>query len=547
MYISGDQSVSWDALIKLIVLSQLLPEGMQLRHSVHTADRFCRPPKGQHVPVLVTKEGYDTTGSTNRWTASFEGANFLGKMPVSLHSLVDAGVKANDIACGIGIPAERLVQELTESDWVGISIEDGNLAAHGLPVQQLNSALKNFANPLRQNMLSTLPVGLHETAEEAFYASWGKWGRYTTKGCTWEYASLDILRQNLLAHNIGGHVRLTTSVDEFAGKPSRFFELFVEHYEAAWTAYNQAATSGGEDIRPLHKGDVPFYALVALERGIYRVDFPPYQPGDTIVTLMERFETQHGKPIAVLGKAIPHIIELLMDGNMILPEGGSVYWPQAAKFARAFEGRIGRSLGLHKLYSLRLHALDALRDVGVVFSLPEYLRQSFGCQETTGVYFAEHWRRVISDAKVKLSLLSGKLNLEMLPILMNGGVISEADCSLVGELNSRVQTVDEAVKVLFKEASTCPCEKHERKLFMEHAKQVADKLRGANGYSTYTAALKAAMSTIDYARAREVSRLLAVIQLGYWDNRPFAHWVLAVPGWLDAIKARAELVEQPFV
>lgn len=200
--LSGDQSVVWDAILKLMILQAM---GKRVLHDVHTADYFSRPPAGNNN-IIVTKETCNPDGNVARWTASLEGVPFLGRMPLTPELFTQAGVDFARVGTFNGDSLEKIVGRLTEADWLGMSAGPANRAAHGIPVSELLTEYPKLRKPLRDDIGSVVREDQRDEAIRAFDRVWrlAQFG-----GQSWADASLNVLRANLDYFGVNGEVELS--------------------------------------------------------------------------------------------------------------------------------------------------------------------------------------------------------------------------------------------------------------------------------------------------------------------------------------------------
>lgn len=531
--LSGDQSICWDAALKLWLLSKI---GYHILHRVHTADIFSRPPQNCSK-ATVTRESCSLDGNVRRWTATLEAATFLGRVPLSLQSLRKHGVDFNAIARDrswrIPTTVDDVVTAFTQSDWLGVSIPYGEHVAHGIPMQQLNGVWQRFQGQLRKDYKHSLGESSLSTFDMflpgALPAKNGEvWGQIAPK-------RLSAILKHLGVSNIS----LTTSVDMFTPKratgPKSFLPIFVHHYEKARDAYNQAASHGSESIVQLEEGQLPYYAVIDSNGVLVRHDLA-WQPGQDISDVL-RTAQEHGSVVAVLGKAMMLHLDLRLDGPVVLPELGSPYTAQADTLAATIRTLVGDGPTLHSVWRLKVNALDALKSISAKLHLPPFLRQAFGNQEEINAHdLGKTWRDAVLRAKDAIA------DLEQLP---NGGdgliqylvahdilgpKLNEYAASLIGLTMEFSRRMEEASYL----EPSC-------------AHKVQNGIR-----SQYDASgIKQMVSRLyDMVAARVAERIrdnLYVAQsLTYWNCRPFSSWVFGVPGWSDAILQNAKVeIEKP--
>src|SRR3989344_98209 len=514
MLLSGDQNgLGWDVPLKLAVLTD---RGYRVEHSLHTTDLFSRPSSEGSALVEVTKEAYLDSGNVNRWTASLEAAPFLGQMPIAPAAFTDRGVDLRRVATFHNRPLREIVLSLTQGEWLGLSRRAEGRIAHDMSMGDVLSHFPALRKPLRANLRESVEPHHHIAALQAFDQLFNL-SEDTT--LPWPLATQRVLKETLARYGGCGGVTLTTTLDAFSrGKDcvrSLLLPIFLEHYRVVRLAYNEAISGPGEVMMPLRDDDLPFYAVLRDRDGrLKRVDLT-YQLGDTVSRVLNRAR-KDGEVVAVVGKAIPHIIELLMEGPVVMCEAASAYIPRVARFAELLETQYGIPLDLRPVVRVRLNALDALSDVPHHFLLPAYLRSRFHTEWISGIDFAARWKQVVAEAEKDLGTLAGKDNMSF---LRSQGRLSERVCNLIDSVRDSI--------VL--------CGK-------ERAKQhgVPDNL------SMFKRTLVALLDGVEAERAAMMRELLAItVSLPYWNCRPFVHWVDALPGWSDAIRRRAEIVTSP--
>lgn len=543
---SGDQNgVGWDAVLKLRILGNL---GLHVKHAVHTADQFSRPPEDTPHFIEVTREFCRLDGNVNRWTASLEAPFFLGQTPLHPSELSNRGINFTRIARFNNCSVDNAVQQLTMSDWLGLSLKSNSRVAHGIVVKEFLSHFPRLRKPLRHNLLESVKPQDQPRATVCFDRLFS-FTEYPQK--TWSEATKKILTKSLSAAGCNGNIQVTTSVDTFAcSSPdtvaSPFLQLFLTHYDNAIDAYNEAVNGPGETIKPLECGDLPFYAVVRTDDNLLVRKDLSYQANDTIRSVLSR-ASKHGKVIAVLGKAITHVIELLMLAPIVICQEGSAYIPKAAQFAELFTQRTGVHLRFHQFHRLQLNALDALSGVTSEFKLPAYLQEAFGTDWISGTDFAGKWQEVVEKAESDTKRLSDRNQATLLPTLQEFGLLSDQTLSLLSSVQATKHKCDSQIGNLFREIKGGNLTDKDKTIAINNAKKRKRDLYRTNNLDLLAHTEQALLDGIEHEKATALQLRLTIIQsLRYWNNRPFTYWVDALPNWFETIQRNARLIPDTF-
>lgn|GEM_PF-4263274 len=529
-FISGDQSILWDALLKLSVLSA---RGLRTEHSVHTADLFCRAAPGTKRPT-VSREAYTADDNINRWCASAKCSTFLGRKPIHPREFRQRGVNFSRIAKFLNLPLNDAVEMLTASDWHGITLPDReNQVAHHIPIRDLFDSENTFVKLreiIRKDFQSSLDQSYAAQALKVFDHIFNLKLHHDK---SWAEGSTEMMR---VAPNGArwdpNMIQISTTIDDFHDVHNQpLLRLCLQNYQKMLSCYNAAATIPGENLVPLADGELPFYAVIRKGNKLERCDLK-YQPNDTIESLIKTVQiAKQAQVEAIIGKAIPLTIDLSIAASIVLPEKGSAYIAQAMHFARLFSESIGVDLKMHPIYRLHFHALDALEDVEAQLRLPEYLRQAFDTEWISGKTFAAQWRSVVSQAEQKIERLSGNDLIALLPELPVKGKLLE----LIRELN-------QILKIDFPSISKQLFSK-ENGLDKDARQTELAKLQQQYRPKILEAGLEGLFCGLELIRAEELRNALSVVTaLPYWNCRPYTHWICGIPNWLDAVHKRAELI-----
>ena len=536
--ISGDQSPFWDAPLKLRVLADM---GERVVHDVHTADLFSRPPVGSSG-ITVTREAYQPDENVTRWTASVEAVPFLGRMHVLPSQLTSRGVILARVAGHMGKSLEQTTAELTVGDWLGLAMTPADVVAHGVDIAPLT---KCFTGKLRRPLLRDLRQVCEDSDTQAFDALFGI--NANSEGA-WPDVATGLLRQYLDLHGVNGEVTLTTSVDKFADG-SLSLQLFVDQYDLVRVAYNEAMYPAEgevetEFVQTLEQGELPHYAIVRHGQVLRRVNLS-YKSGDTVDSVLARVD---GEVVAVLAKAVPLTIDFRSMGTIVMAMKGSAYWPKAVRFMKLLEERLSKPPKLHGVSRLHFHALDALEDVDAQLRLPPYLAKAFGTAQITGVEFASRWRTVVEHAMVEANRLAGDDLMLVANVLREQDVLGQSTFELLRQLERILADYRESSQDIFAALKGKMMSKGERAAASAKANEAKAVLDRSVNPGLVKAAKAGILAGVDTMRARLIVEHVAVASsLQYWDVRPFTHWVEAVPGWYEGIRARAELIEDPLL
>lgn len=549
VFLTGDQSVLWDAPLKLALLSGM---GHTVMHAVHTSDCFSRPPIEPKSPhALLTHEAYSQDGNVTRWTATLEAAPMLGRMAISPKEFTSRGVNFERLAWLRTTTVQKIVRGLTEGDWLGISHPDGSVVAHGIRMEEIADALATMRKILRKNIEESTDPSYRTNALDSFDRIFD---RMNAPGKMLPCVSLEILNEDLKKRG-SSNVALTTSIHEFTQcadhARSKLFPLFAEHYAAGVEAYNEAARCAGEFIPSLEDGDLPFYAVVLdrVQRRLIRVNLR-CEKEETVHSILSKVERQYGVVLAVMGKALAHLVELRMRGSIILPQGGSPYAPKAFHFGTLFEEKTRHNLDLHPVFRLHLHALDALEDVPAQFRLPEYLGRIFGADDgwITGADCARRWRSVCEEAKSDADELIGNDPMKLLAVLERKGVLPCAITKLIYDVQDRHHAFAEDHKKCIERnqgAIDAACTKNERKEISAAGSKQIREIERKHCLGALKSMRKAHSAILEDERAKLLQGNLSIYHsLTYWNKRPFTYWVDALPGWYEGIRKRAELIPE---
>lgn len=534
-YISGDQNSLWDALLKIAVVHA---QGGAIDHYVHTGDLFSRPLEGQALQgVRLSQEAYRKDGNVNRWSATVESATFLGRMPVPPGDFVRRRVSLESVSWARAQSESATIESLTQGDWWGVTYGDATCVAHGMPIENVLSEISDLRKRLRNDLIEFCHPEYLGSALEQFDHLWTH-SRYRTN--QWSSGVVAMMEAHCVRLGINlTRGRLSTSVDLFAEQSGdrNFFDLFVMNYREAQRAYNDAVHFDGEFIEKISYGELPFYAVVAEGQKIIRRELV-YDGETSGRDVVRKLQADTGGVVqAIMGKALPLLIQLRMKKPLLFPEKGSAYVPKSIRLAHFYQKYTGQNLGLYPLYRMHPHALDALSLVRASFRLPKYLRPFFGQEWISGIDFAQKWRTVVQHAQEELERITQMPGLKSLPMLVESGLVSPH----VVELSALI-TRNNTEAGLKKREFFDTRKKQGIRPSKEDIAQLDQEVSYQYGIDFYKSALRGIEAQVESVRAQRIGELLAVVQsLSYWDCRPFIHWVLAIPGWLESIKQQATI------
>lgn len=549
VFFTGDQSVLWDAPLKIALLAGM---GHSIVHSVHDSDCFSRPPADMESsrPALA-KLAYLPDGNLTQWTPMMKMPLMLGRMQIHPREFIERGVDFNTIMWLQKSPLEKVIRRFTEGDWYGISHPDSDMVAHGMKVSEVVGEIPAMRRMFYRNLEESVDRGYRDAALQSFNRLFSR--LHDGNEVTWDDASVESLKEYLSEKGVSSAVTVSTTVRELSVSSekttSRFFPLFVKHYQAARDAYNEAVLTKGESITPLKNGELPFYAVVRNRAGkVMRVALHHELGGDAR-SIIRKAEGEHGKVLAIVGKALPHLIELCMRGPLVLPDGGSPYAVKAIKFGILFEEKTHCSLSLNPIYRLYVRALDALEDVHERFLLPEYLRGAFGTQDgwIKGVDFARRWQDVAERARRDADELSGQAS-KLLPLLQRQQLFSQETAEIMRNIHERQLSFAARHRECLNayEQRIAGAVKAERAALLGERGRKISEIEDEFDLESLNHLRKMHNAILEEKRAKALREKLAIaISLSYWNRRPVSHWIDAIPGWYEAVKKRAELILDP--
>lgn len=568
--ISGDQSILWDAPLKLAILARKLPRNV--RHYIHSGDYFSKGGEERRMPIHAVKFGDAVVspeyalpdGNINRWSASLESARFLGKMPLSPRELSTYGVDWSSLCAHTGRPLDHVVATATESDWIGVSLpERPEEIAHEISFEKIRLALKHVRKLMRTDLVNALrlvpgsKIGELDVIFGETDQSFDTWGEYATYS----------MERTLRHLGVGDRVTVKTTYARQGRKIPNIFKLFVEHYDVCAQAYNDALAMTGEEILPINRADreLPFSVILNKGGRILRVDAYTCV-GDSVEKLIRRYDAQC-EVRGIIGKAIVNLLEILTHCDIVLPEKGSQYASTTLVLARLLRERLPvfSEFHLHRILRLQVNALDALRDIKGSVLLPKYLAEELGVETIQLSTLGEQWRSIANRAKndahqlrrynhndvVTKLLESGKTKKdaerESAKYLANhrrelwqavraqggiGGLILDRHTQMVGWLREY-----EKEKLDYIERLKGSGEKPDPREF--------DRITRRHDPSALYAGVRAIEDAIEFNRCSLLTRKLQVAKaLPYWNARPFSSWIFAVPGWFEAILGNASIKEE---
>ncbi len=506
--VSGDQSIIWDAPLKLKVLSV---HGHEVEHAVHTIDYFSRAYLKSIKNNSIVQESYKQDGNITRWTASCEYANFLGRMPIHPKEFTKRGIKFKLISEFEKRSVDDVILNLTAGDWFGL-VYQKDAIAHSVKIGEILNSLNRLRRLIRENLSKSI-VGFsvkefdrHPLFQFSLFRdkSWGE--------------AMPIMLDRYLKKEEIDNVTVLTSVD-FDHLSLPLFKIFINNYSLLREIYNEAVKEGNY-IDLLKEGELPFYALVKNNEILIREPLF-FENGDSIKDVLKRVK---GEVVGIFGKAIMHIIALRMYTPLALPEGGSQYYKKADKFIKLLEKEVGIKLCLNPILWIRFNALDSLCGINQKFILPKYLQSAFGGEVVDGHYVSQKWREVVDSSISELKEVASFGDSQWIERLKTKGYVDDFFVDLFTGTILKSRNLSEIRKDNYQDES-----------LREIIKLNSHTLRGM------TQIIRGAL---EKQKANYIRDLLSVKQLEYWNKRPFHFWVDFVPEWHENIIKNSEVYSE---
>ena len=174
--------------------------------------------------------------------------------------------------------------------------------------------------------------------------------------------------------------------------------------------------------------------------------------------------------------------------------------------------------------------------------LPPHLSEFFGQEWVEGRVVAKEWRGVVDRAQARVSALSGEPTVTLAQKLQREGRLGVIVPEQLSELDRALESYEREMR---ERASTAFAKVGIRE--EQVARKVAfaverERLMRETDPDGLKVLRETARSLVDTRRAEALASALSATKLGYWNARPFSHWVMAVPGWYEGIRRRAQLV-----
>ena len=476
--LSGDQNIFWDCVLKLKFLER---KGYKVSHFVHSADNFCRPIRGEKKQILLTRESMLPDGNVNRWTATMESAEFLGACSVSPNLLKENGIDLKRLSRIGQKPLELVSQELTLSDWYGVSIPEEGRCAQSVTVEEIKEGYSQLKAKMKRNLKKT---GFLEGAIERFEQVWNLYAGGNKCGLLTE-AYIAYLR------GIFSEFEIKNTVELLKGQPFSILSFWKNHYEEVANLYNQTVGKNGLNSFSVNvqEEEIPYFIL---ENG-FRKTAKRKDCGNSFL----------------IPKALMLFLELRTIDSVVIPDKGSSYSKAAVVFEESFKKLFTNSPIFYPVYRVYFNSLDCLQEVEGKFKVPCYLSPFFG-EEISFRDFGYNWREVIEEVEKKIEETKNK---NPFLWLVEKGILS----SSIMERHQKIQKLVADGKERIS--------KEEKKMLREEL-----RIREDLAYLEWT---------------NEIANLLKVLtSLPYWNSRPMWWWTYVVPGWEEEILRNATISQE---
>ncbi len=402
-YVSIDQNCHplWDTIPKLAALAR---HGWQGVHCVEDIDvafsrQGARP--GESGLALLTERYY--RGGHSDWGAALFAHDFLGRLPVDIRVLEPyTGRTTAALARLLETTIDALYERWSPSDnWqlVGSSYADDprwHRLIGDVSLAEAGPHLMALYRHAREDLQERFP----EAAVQGRLAAWFDAQESFAAGriAAAPAAPLSELYRSWLQDALGGACRLALTSERFslsrlAGNDP-LLRLFLERYDAAGAAYNEALRETGVGMSPLRlsEGELPFFvtcrrdgrlvrAAAALQDGaLVAGDRRWVLAGGALpVEAMERDGV-----VALAGKALLLVLQARLGAEpaaLALPHQGSLYMPAAHAFERLLRAGGLLTAPAQPVLRVRFRFFEHWRGLATRVRLPPYLADSLGLEE----------------------------------------------------------------------------------------------------------------------------------------------------------------------
>jgi len=414
----------WDVLPKLHALRA---HGNGVRHFVEDIDvAFTSLGADPKTDGLRLKRERFYRGGGQDWGAALFYCEFLGRLPLELHSLEPfTGMSTRALAGKLGRSVDQLYEELSPSDnWqlIGPSYvgdRDHHRLIGDLSVAETQPFLRDILRLAREDVLRAFPSSQARRRTEAWFDA----ERLRLDDLLDRFSQarlVDLYRHWLAGHLGDDRVELDNSstlfaVDADAGRAG-LLGRFVSDYDLAAALYNEALAEADSPLRPLDtaRGELPFFATLVHNGRLVRTG--AFLAGNAIRIADRELTLGPGRALpiealraagilALSGKAILLVIQMrCVPGGapLAVPFRGSLYMDAAHRLAAKLSAVGWLSDPLHPLVRVRLGLLDRIGELDEVVRLPEHLADAFGGDEVTTRYLADFWEALSLEATHRL-------------------------------------------------------------------------------------------------------------------------------------------------
>lgn len=426
-YVSIDQNCHplWDTLPKLAALAR---HGWQGVHCVEDIDvafsrQGARP--GEPGLALLTERYY--RGGHSDWGAALFAHDFLGRLPVDIRVLEPfTGRTTAALARLLETTIDELYERWSPSDnWqlVGSSYADDprwHRLIGDVSLAEAGPHLMALYRHAREDLLGRFP----EAAVQGRLAAWfdAQESFAAARMAAEPSAPLSALYRSWLQAALGDSCRVALTSERFGlarqAGADPILRLFLEHYDEAGAAYNQALRDSGVGMSPLRlsEGELPLFvtcrragrlvrAAAALQDGALVVGDCRWglTGGALPVEAMQRDGV-----VALAGKALLLVLQARLGAEpavLALPHQGSLYMPAAHAFERLLRAGGLLTAPVPPVLRVRFRFLEHWRGLATRVRLPAYLADSLGLAEASADRVAEALAAGIAAARRDLEIL----------------------------------------------------------------------------------------------------------------------------------------------
>ena len=429
MIISIDQNCHslWDVVPKLHALTR---RGRRVRQFIEDLDMaFASVGSAVRGAELRLARERFFRGGAQDWGAALFYSEFLGRLPVDIRQWEPlTGMTTKALAARLGRSVDQLYDEFSPGDnWqlIGPSYV-GDREHHrligDLAVAEARPFLLEIMQKARADVLRAFPAeSCRRRATEWFDREQRRLEALLSE-CA-DGKLVDLYDRWLKAYLPGESVTVATASSLFAtgsaAAATDFLDLFLQQYERAAAAYNEAIAETHSPLRPLKTsaGELPFFATMTRSGRAVRTGV--FLDGEGVRVSGRGYRLASGRRLPVdelaaagvrclVGKAIVLVIQIRSGprgGPLALPYRGSLYMPTAHRLADKLSQAGLLTEKLPPVVRVRFGLLDRLKSLDAPVRLPEHLVPAFGREEIPARELAANWASLSREAAERLEAL----------------------------------------------------------------------------------------------------------------------------------------------